>query len=143
VHSLGQCFIHQRSTSGTDLAGVARVNQYHNPTSTLSLVGCVLHQLVPRSIVNRLSKAMVFHHLLDIEVFKSNNPKSLNQLATFLMGKVLPLPGNSLMHFGNNLAAFTSAYGSLFLFRQATLSFLKFFLLFFEKSGVRDQGKRI
>jgi hypothetical protein len=57
---------------------------------------------------------MVMDHPVDMQVFHTDNPMGINDLAALLMGKVLPSPGDTLMHTGHGFAvlpAFRRAFG--------------------------------
>ena len=49
---------------------------------------------------------MILEHPLEIEFFKGDEGKLIDQLSTFLMGKIATTVGDSIMNMGNDFAAF-------------------------------------
>src|SRR5260370_35965947 len=57
----------------------------------------------PRGICNAFGKTMVVGHPGHLQVFDTDDPKLIDDLAAFLMGEVLSPPRNPFMHTGDHL----------------------------------------
>ncbi len=115
---------------------VSWFNQHDHTTSILSFVRGVLYQLTPSGIRNAFCQAMILKHVLDMQIFKSHEPKTIYQLAAFLMSKVLAPVGNALMNVLYSLSAFCS-FGCAFLcLREFALRFCKFLFIPAEETGI-------
>src|SRR6266851_2698545 len=56
----------------------------------------------PRGICNAFGKTMVVGHPGHLQVFDTDDPKLIDDLAAFLMGEVLSPPRNPFMHTGDH-----------------------------------------
>jgi hypothetical protein len=81
MHTHTQGLLHKRATLGTSLAGVTWINQYDATTGTLSLVRRVLHQLMPSGVSNALGQVAVLEQVPNIQIFKGNQAKLIDQTA--------------------------------------------------------------
>src|ERR1700730_2233865 len=98
-----------------ELRRVACSNSSGHPTSIFSFVRCECEQLLPRCVSDAFSKAVVLYQATNVQVFQKDHPKSVHQLSTFLMHKVVPAKLDPLMDAGNDPAS-CSALRCPFLF---------------------------
>src|SRR4030042_6478153 len=123
MHTSGQRFLNQRSTARTYLGCVAWINQYNHTASILSFVRDVVYKLVPSRIRDAFCQTMVLKHVPDVQIFKSQQTKTVHQLTTSLMSKVPAAVGDTLMDMGDNLAPHGSFGCSLLSLREFALCF--------------------
>src|SRR2546423_13339300 len=97
MDALRQIFYDYRPASGAALTCPAWVNRSHFSTSIHRFVGRVLNQLIPRSVLNALTQAMILDHALDVQTFKGNDSEHGNERMANLVSKVAATVGDALM----------------------------------------------
>ncbi len=124
----------------TQLGGVAWINQYDTPASTCRLARRDLYELIPRSVTNALVHAAVVavHHVGNIQIFKGDQLVHVDQLARFLVRKVVAAIGDSLVNMIERPFATVKLWRALRLFRQATLHSCECIFVLAEKTGIVD-----
>ncbi len=107
---------------------VARINQYDHTTSIFSFVGGVLYQLIPGCIRDTFRQAMVLKHVLDVQLFKSQQTKAVHQITTAFVSKIPATVGDTLVDMSDCFASPGSFGGSLAVerLRCAFASFFSF-----------------
>src|ERR1700681_1157948 len=85
-----------------ELRRVACINSSGHPTSIFSFVRCECEQLIPRCVSDAFSKAVVLYQATNVQVFQKDHPKSVHQLSTFLVHKVVPAKLDPLMNTGHD-----------------------------------------
>jgi len=64
----GESFLHNCATTRAFLAGVLRIHRHRNSFKYFSKVFNPNTELIPRCIVDRLSQAMILHHIFDSQI---------------------------------------------------------------------------
>src|SRR6266852_5722430 len=64
----------------------------------------------PRGVCNTFGKTVIVEHTVYAEVFYTDDPVGIDDLATVLMGEVLTSPRDTLMHMGDHLTVFTALW---------------------------------
>ncbi len=77
------------------------------------------------------------HHAVDVKVFHADHPKPINDLAAFLMGKVVTSELDPLMHSCHDLAVLAPKRSAFRKLRMLPVHFGQGFLFLAEKAGVR------
>ncbi len=86
-----QTFRDYLTAAATHLARVARIYLHHTTPGTFSLVRCELDKLTPRRIRDGFGEPRVLEHPANVQIFKYDNSKAVEEFATFWMSKVAPL----------------------------------------------------
>lgn len=113
--SLRQLLFGPIATGRTVLRRVRGVDGDDQTTSTFSLRRQGIAELRPRSIGNRLGKAVVLHHALDIEFLDGNHAKAIDQFTRLLMHKVVAAVFDALMHAPNDFLSGLPLFGDVML----------------------------
>lgn len=138
VDSVGQRHLLPMSTPTTVLTCVGRTHSYQSPASICRFVGDELSKLRPSCIGNRLCETVVMNHPVDFEVFDADHPKPVDDLSTFLVGKVAPPVPDPFVDTGNCLARPLSRRSALLSLGEFSLFASQVFLVTPEKLGGRD-----
>src|SRR6266568_2560559 len=104
------------STLAAHLTRIGRIDFDEHPASLFRFARELGKEGRPRGIGNALGKTMILGHGLHLQVFHTDKPISIDDLAACLMGEVLTPPGNPLMHASHDfamLASLWSAFSSL------------------------------
>ncbi len=110
------------TTGRTQLGGWKEtVNTQDLPVSPLCFGFTKANKLRPSGVRDSLSQALMLDQARNIQRFKSDYAKIINQLATELMLEVFALVGNLFMDFSNGQARFLSAVAAFNLSAKATL----------------------
>ena len=92
----------------------------------------------PRGITYALGKTMITKHTVHAEVFYADDAVGRDDLTAFLMGEVLPSPGDTLMNSCHDLTMLPPLWCALSKLRVLALYPGKGFLFLAEKPGVLD-----
>jgi hypothetical protein len=125
-----QIFLYYLTAATTHLAGVAWIDLHRSPTSVFSFVrgqGC---KLTPCRVCDGLSETMIFEHPSEVQLFKDDDTKSIDQLSTLLMGKFSAFVSDSLIQMGYYFAAFATFWTAFLFCTQFALYFGESLLLF-------------
>lgn len=116
MDTLRQLFFDKLTTTGTKLAGVARINQYHRSPSVFRFGDGALYELIPGYIGHAFVDGLfaVGLHAHNVQIFKHDDLVGIDQLAGLLMGKVLAPLGNALMDVVQGEYCFAPFRASLF-----------------------------
>ena len=131
-----QVFIDKTATPGTLLGCVPRVHQYETATSTFCLVRSELYQLIPGSVSNAFSQAMVKQHSFAVQPFKGDDTKLINQPATEFVSKVLAPVSDALVDMTDDLVSLSSKWRALFLFGKPSLRFSQCLFILAKEAGI-------
>ncbi len=126
------------STLAACLTRIGRIDFDQHPASFFRFARELGKEGRPRGIGNALGKTMIMGHVLHLQVFHTDKPIRIDDLAAGLMGEVLAPPRNPLMHAGDRLAMFPAALGAFGQLGVLALHFGQGFLFLAEKSGVGD-----
>jgi hypothetical protein len=137
-------------TSRTGLAGIGGVNSDYNPISMFSFIGQHVKEVPPSHICDAFVYAtkIVLLHVIDRKVLNDDGPISIYKIPRKLVGKILPLVGNSFVDTGHNLASLSTLLGPFGLFRHTTIGFSQVGFFGLKESGVinflsvRESDKR-
>src|ERR1043166_4491198 len=127
--SLGQCQLLAVATLRTVLACIGWIYRYIQPTSICFFVGKVCSKLRPCCISDAFGKAMIMHHAIDGQVFHGDHSTSIDELATFLMGKIATPISNTCMHLCHNQTALPPFRRAFECGRQLALGPFQIFLI--------------
>ena len=127
------------STPGAILAGVAGIHGDILTSSVFSFISKIGRKLSPTSVQNRFCKTMRMHHLIDRQVFNSNDTESIYDLPAGLVGKVRTLIGYALMDMRHHFTNFTPLGSAFPLFREIPLRFSQHLFACPEEVGVRNR----
>ena len=94
MHSLGKLLVNDPSAATALLACVPRIDQDEPRTSCKRLVRERLQEQAPACVGNRPGKPTVLEHVLDSQVLRRNQAKSVSDLPRFLVVEVPPLVSN-------------------------------------------------
>src|SRR5712692_7761959 len=103
IHTLTQRHFLSMLTPAAILRCVGRVHFDSCSSSFFRFDEQLIKKSRPCCISNALRKTMIVRHPVDLQVFDSYHTKSVNDLATILMGEIIPSESNPLMHTGNYL----------------------------------------
>lgn len=154
MNTISQGFFNNLTTSRTHLARVARAHKNHFPTGSFRLVGCELHELVPRYVTNTLVKFMskafclIFYHVPDVKFFKHNHLVFFYQSAGKFMSKISSFIRYIFVDARHFLPLHHPVRTAFFRLTQSSLSLGEFGVTRFKESRVRDfftsgeRGKR-
>src|SRR5439155_24266981 len=117
VYPLAQGLFYQPPASTTVLRRVAWLNHSHISTGAFCLVGSVIDDLIPRSVLNRLGKVMIPYHGSYPQIFKEDHSIADNKRMAQLVSIVAALITDSLMYSCHFLSGFLSLFAS---FRRFT-----------------------
>src|SRR6266516_4988431 len=62
----------------------------------------------PRGICNAFGQTVIMNHSVDLQVFHTDDPETIYDLAAFLVGEVVSSEGDPLMHSCSDLAVLLS-----------------------------------
>jgi hypothetical protein len=118
MHSNRQILGHNLTATGTHLRCASGVDQYDSATGAFSLVRAVLHKSSPGHVRNTPVDDLVSVrlHVLNVQVFKHQQAVAVNQLATFLMYKVVPAIARPLIGVVECLDRFSAFCAALWQF---------------------------
>jgi hypothetical protein len=122
MNSNAQILFDYRAASATGLARIAWIDLRYTPTSIFSFVRCELHKLIPCGIGYGFGETMILEHPSDVQVFKCDEGKSIDQLSALLMGKISALVGYALVYVRYYLAPLPSLWTALYGCAQFLLS---------------------
>src|SRR6266699_3628280 len=137
------------STPAAGLTAIGRIDSNVGPASFFRFAGQFAEKFRPTGIMNALRKTVVMRHAVDLQVFHTDDPKGIDDLAAFLMGEVISSKGDALMHTSYCLPVFTTLRTSFRKFAVFTLDFGQGLLFLAEKAGVvylravRESSKRL
>ena len=90
----------------------------------------------PRCIMNAFCQAMVMGHTLHLQVFHADDTETVNDLSTFLMGKVLTPESDTLVNSCDHFAMLAPLFGAFDKCGVLTLHTSQGLLFLTEKPGV-------
>lgn len=125
-YTITQSQFNQLAATGGEPRRIARINRFTNSPSVRSFVRSVLNQLIPRSVRNRFRETTVLNHPANVQVFKDNQTKAVNEVATELVREVPAAVGDSFMDAPRRLTLL------------APLRFRQCFLIRPKETRVRD-----
>lgn len=99
-------FADSRTTTGTVLTRELRCHLHHLPTSFCRFVRQDQKEGVPRRVTDRFGQMMILHQALDVEVFDRDSVKPTHEPERYLVPKILSLPPDFLMLFGEQRHGF-------------------------------------
>ena len=147
MNTNAQIFLDQLSAATTHFACVAWIDLHCTSTSVFSFVRGELDKLTPCRVCDGFSQTMIFEHPSDVQLFKYDDGKSIDQLPAFLMGKISAFVGDSLVNVGNYFAAFLSLWTAFCSRAQFALSLCQSLFIFAKEFRignsftVRQHGK--
>ncbi len=124
------------STLAAHLTRIGRIDFDEHPASLFRFARELGKEGRPRGIGNALGKTMILGHGLHLQVFHTDKPISIDDLAACLMGEVLTPPGNPLMHASHDFAMLASLWSAFGKLSVLALRFGKSLFLFAEKARV-------
>lgn len=110
MDTLRQVFFDNRTTTGTSLGSVFGVNQYNTPASFCRFARGVLYKSPPGYVSYSLVNGFVAVclHPINVQIFKDHQPKTVDQLSAFLMGKIITPVFDTGMNVVKSLDSLTS-----------------------------------
>jgi hypothetical protein len=132
------------STPTTHLRRVRRIDRDDQTTSTFSLIRQDGTEHRPRSIRNRLGKAMILrgywgNHAFHIEFFDGNDAKPIDQPPCGLVNKIMATVPDTLVDTRDYFLGFSALSGAANLFSECPLRFRQRFLVFAKEARVISQ----
>src|SRR5450755_475542 len=129
-------------TAATVLGRIGRVDFDHHSASFFRFAGELPKERRPRRVTDALGQTMGVKHPAHMQVFHTDHPEAVHDLAARLMGKVVASERNALMdprHGLTVLATLWSAFGQGSMF---ALDFRQGFLFLTEEAWVLDLLRR-
>ena len=134
-----QIFLHPAAAAATHLACIARIDLHHTTPSVFSFVRCEENKTVPRCVRDGFSETVIAEHTSNVQIFKADDSKSIGQLSAFLMSKVAPFVGHSLVKVRDYFARLLSLPTSLRRRAQFPLSLCQSLFFCTEESRILDR----
>ena|SRR3989442_3359731 len=125
-------------TPAAILTGIGRIDSYICPASFCRFAGEFAEKFRPRCIMNALGQTMVMRHAVDLQIFHTDDTETINDLATSLMGEVVPFEPNMFMHTCHNFAVLASLRCSLRKSGMLALDLCQCLFLFPEETRILD-----
>src|SRR5947209_1768968 len=91
-------------TPAAILGGIGRIHSNITPASFFRFAGQFAEKFRPTRIMNAFRQTMIMRQAVDVQVFHTDDPIGIDDLATFLMGEVVTSECYSFMHTGYRLA---------------------------------------
>lgn len=118
-----EVFRNNRMATGTSLRSTVRVDCNELSASFFRFAREHAEELPPTGIGNRLGKAMIADHPLDIQLFNGDDAEMINELSGFLVDEVMSAVGNALVNTAYYLSGLSSLRCALLKFAQLPLGF--------------------
>src|SRR5437016_4382557 len=137
------------STPAAGLTGRGRIDSNVCPASFFRFAGQFAEKFRPTGIMNALRKTMVMGHAVDMQVFHTDDPMGIDDLAAFLMGEVVTSPCNALMHTSHGFTVLMTFWCILGKLTLLALDFGEGLLFLTKETGVvylsavREGSKRL
>ena len=74
-------------TPAAILGGIGRIHSNITPASFFRFAGQFAEKFRPTRIMNAFRQTMIMRQAVDVQVFHTDDPIGIDDLATFLMGK--------------------------------------------------------
>jgi len=136
-------------TPAAILGGIGRIHSNIPPASFFRFAGQFAEKFRPTRIMNAFRKTMIMHQAVNVQVFHTDDPRGIDDLATFLMGEVVTSEGYSFMHTGYSLTMLAPLGCPLGKFALLALYFGKGLFFLAKEARVsnlicsRESGKRL
>ncbi len=88
--------------------------------------------------MNAFGETMIMGHTVDMQVFYTDDPKAINDLAAFLMGEISTSERNPLMDTGNDLAMLLPLWCPFGKFGVLALDFSQGLLFLTKEARILD-----
>jgi len=124
------------STLAACLTRIGRIDFDKLPPSFFRFVGQLAKECRPRGVCNAFGKAMIVRHPVDLQVFDCYHTKSVNDLATVLMGEIIPSERYPFMHPCHDLPMFPTFRCAFCQLAMLALDSGKSLFLFAEKARI-------
>ena len=124
------------STPAAGLTRIGRIDFDKRSASFFRFARELGKECRPRGICNAFGKTMIMNHPVDLQVFHTDDPETINDLPTFLMGEVLPSQADTLMHTCYDFAVLPSFWGALRKFGVFPLTLSQGFFFLAKEAGV-------
>jgi len=124
------------STYATCLTRIGRIDFDKRSASFFRFARELSKECRPRGICNAFGQTVIMNHSVDLQVFHTDDPETIYDLAAFLVGEVVSSEGDPLMHSCYDLAVLPSLRRALRKFGVFPLPVSQGFLFFTKEPGV-------
>src|SRR5437879_9712820 len=90
--------------SATILTGIGRIHFDSRSASFFRFAEQLVKKTRPRGVCNALSKTMVVHHPVDMQVFHTDDAEMVHDFPAFLMSEVVTPKSDTLIHTRHSFA---------------------------------------
>jgi hypothetical protein len=118
------------------LGGVGRVHSDEHSASFFRFARELLKELRPCRVTDAFRKAMIMNHLLDMQIFHTDDPELVHDFATVLMGEVLASPCNTFMNPRDHPTMLAPFFRALCQSGMLALDFCQGRLLLTKETGI-------
>lgn len=136
MNTFRQVFFYNLSTPGAFLACAFWIDCFTNLASIFSFVSSKTNQLIPSGIGNTFCQKPASHHFANVQIFKENCVKRINEFSGLLVRKIITAVSASAVNFLQNLHSFFELFCAFLLDAQSAINFSQCFFIGLEKSRI-------
>src|SRR5438270_497344 len=136
IHTLTQGHLLPMVAPAAILTRIGRIDFDKRPASFFRFARQSVKKSCPRSIGHAFRQAMMMRHALDMQVFHANDPETINDVPTLLMGEIITSEGNAFMDSCDNLAMLATLRSPFGKLSMLALDFGKGFLFLAKKARI-------